>query len=64
MNIDWLIDNSKNSRGFISQRTVFQTYAAICQTFGTAMIKNHGRTEEGISIGQVLSPVDFYKKED
>ena len=63
MNIDWLMNNSKNSRGFVASRVVIVTYSAICQIFGTAMIKNHGKTGEGINIGQVLLPVDFYKKE-
>jgi hypothetical protein len=60
MYIDWLINNTKTGRGFISQRTILPTYSAICQLYGMAVIHNHGRTDEGIPIGQILTPQDIY----
>ena len=61
MYIDWLVDNSKNSRGFVAQRVQIVTYAAICQLFGTAAIKNYGKTDEGVYIGQILTPMNVYQ---
>ena len=58
MYIDWLINNTKTSRGFISQRVQIMTYMAISQLFGSAFIKNHGKTHAGIYIGQILTPAD------
>ena len=62
MNIDWLLKNSKESNGFVASRVVMVTYQAICIMFGTAFIKDHGRTIEGISIGQILTPTDVLKR--
>jgi hypothetical protein len=60
MRTDWLIDNTKESRGFIAQRVQIVTYSAICCLYGKAMIINHGQTDEGIPIGQILTPYDYY----
>ena len=59
MQILWLINNLKEGNGFVAQRVQIVTYSAVCVLYGRAVIKDHGRTGEGIPIGQILTPKDI-----
>jgi len=61
MYIDWLINNTVESRGFISRRVHLVTYSAICTLYGSSFIMDHGRTCNGITIGRILKPTDLYQ---
>lgn len=63
MKADWLIKNAGESRGFISQRVRIVTYHAIFLLFGKSIIKDHGRTDEGVPICQILAPLQLYDNE-
>ncbi len=60
MRADWLILNAMYSDGFVAARVFLVTYIAVLKCYGTAYTKDHGRTQEGIPIGQVLTPEMVY----
>lgn len=60
MNIDWLIHNSIESNGFVAKRVHLVTYNAICIIYGMCSAINHGKTKNGLHIGQILTPYKMY----